>query len=73
MTLLLRIVLIPVFRRQTVSTKRTQLLAPEVKEIQKRYKGDRAQAAGGPEGSSTRSAASTRSRAACRPSSRSSC
>jgi YidC/Oxa1 family membrane protein insertase len=41
MTLLLRVVLIPVFRRQTVSTKRTQLLAPELKEIQKRYKGDR--------------------------------
>jgi YidC/Oxa1 family membrane protein insertase len=41
MTLLLRIVLIPVFRRQTVSTKRTQLLAPELKELQKRYKGDR--------------------------------
>jgi YidC/Oxa1 family membrane protein insertase len=44
MTLLLRIVLIPVFRRQTVSTKRTQLLAPELKEIQKRYKGDRLKA-----------------------------
>ena len=44
MTLLLRIVLIPVFRRQTVSMKRTQLLAPEVKEIQKRYKGDRLKA-----------------------------
>jgi YidC/Oxa1 family membrane protein insertase len=41
MTLLLRIILIPIFRRQTVSTKRTQLLAPELKEIQKRYKGDR--------------------------------
>ncbi len=44
MTLLLRIVLIPIFRRQTVSTKRTQLLAPELKEIQKRYKGDRLKA-----------------------------
>jgi YidC/Oxa1 family membrane protein insertase len=44
MTLLLRIVLIPVFRRQTVSAKRTQLLAPELKEIQKRYKGDRLKA-----------------------------
>jgi YidC/Oxa1 family membrane protein insertase len=41
MTLLLRVILIPVFRRQTVSTKRTQLLAPELKELQKRYKGDR--------------------------------
>ena len=44
MTLLLRIVLIPIFRRQTVSTKRSQLLAPELKEIQKRYKGDRLKA-----------------------------
>jgi YidC/Oxa1 family membrane protein insertase len=44
MTLLLRIVLIPVFRRQTVSAKRTQLLAPELKEIQKRHKGDRLKA-----------------------------
>jgi YidC/Oxa1 family membrane protein insertase len=41
LTILLRLVLIPVFRRQTVSTKRTQMLAPEVKEIQRRYKGDR--------------------------------
>jgi YidC/Oxa1 family membrane protein insertase len=41
LTLILRIVLIPVFRRQTVSTRRMQLLGPEVKEIQRRYKGDR--------------------------------
>jgi YidC/Oxa1 family membrane protein insertase len=41
MTLIIRVILIPVFRRQTVSTKRTQMLAPEVKEIQRRYKGDR--------------------------------
>jgi YidC/Oxa1 family membrane protein insertase len=41
LTILLRIVLIPVFRRQTVSTRRMQLLGPEVKEIQRRYKGDR--------------------------------
>ena len=41
MTILIRIILIPVFRRQTVSTKRTQMLAPEVKEIQRRFKGDR--------------------------------
>ena len=32
--------LIPVFRRQTVSTKRMQMLGPELKELQKRYKGD---------------------------------
>jgi YidC/Oxa1 family membrane protein insertase len=41
LTILLRILLIPIFRRQLVSTKRMQLLAPEVKEIQRRYKGDR--------------------------------
>ena len=40
LTILLRIVLIPVFRRQTVSMKRSQMLAPELKEIQRRYKGD---------------------------------
>ena len=41
MTVIIRILLIPVFRRQTVSTRRTQMLAPEVKEIQRRFKGDR--------------------------------
>jgi YidC/Oxa1 family membrane protein insertase len=40
LTLLLKAVLIPVFRRQTVSTKRMQMLGPELKELQKRYKGD---------------------------------
>lgn len=40
MTILLRIILIPIFRRQTVSTKRTQMLAPELREIQRRFKGD---------------------------------
>jgi YidC/Oxa1 family membrane protein insertase len=42
LTLLIKIVLIPVFRRQTVSTKRMQMLGPELKELQKRYKGDNA-------------------------------
>jgi YidC/Oxa1 family membrane protein insertase len=41
MTIIIRIILIPIFRRQTVSTRRTQMLAPEVKEIQRRFKGDR--------------------------------
>ncbi len=41
LTIIIRIVLIPVFRRQTVSMKRTQMLAPEVKEVQRRFKGDR--------------------------------
>ncbi|HUP55297.1 MAG TPA: YidC/Oxa1 family membrane protein insertase [Methylomirabilota bacterium] len=41
MTIIIRIILIPIFRRQTVSTRRTQMLQPEVKEIQRRFKGDR--------------------------------
>jgi YidC/Oxa1 family membrane protein insertase len=40
LTLVVRVVSIPFFRRQTVSTKRMQMLAPELKELQKRYKGD---------------------------------
>lgn len=42
MTLIVRAALIPLFRRQIVSMKRTQLLQPELRELQKRYKGDRA-------------------------------
>jgi YidC/Oxa1 family membrane protein insertase len=42
MTLVVRTALIPLFRRQIVSTKRTQMIQPELKELQKRYKGDRA-------------------------------
>jgi len=41
-TLALRTLLIPVFRKQIVTTRRTQLLQPELREISKRYKGDRA-------------------------------
>jgi YidC/Oxa1 family membrane protein insertase len=42
MTLIVRSALIPLFRRQIVSMKRTQLIQPELRELQKRYKGDRA-------------------------------
>ena len=42
MTILIKIILIPIFRRQLVSTRRMQLIGPEVKEIQRRFKGDRA-------------------------------
>lgn len=42
MTLIVRAALIPLFRRQIVSMKRTQLIQPELRELQKRYKGDRA-------------------------------
>jgi YidC/Oxa1 family membrane protein insertase len=41
MTLIVRAALIPLFRRQIVSTKRMQLIQPELRELQKRYKGDR--------------------------------
>jgi YidC/Oxa1 family membrane protein insertase len=40
LTLLVRAVVIPLYRRQLVSQRRTQLLQPEIKEIQRRYKGD---------------------------------
>jgi YidC/Oxa1 family membrane protein insertase len=40
LTLIVRAVLIPLFRRQLVSQRRMQLLQPEIREIQKRYKGD---------------------------------
>lgn len=41
LTLLLRLLMIPIFRRQTVNTKQMQLVQPEVRELQRRYKGDR--------------------------------
>ena len=41
LTLLIKILLIPIFRRQLVSTRRMQMVAPELKEIQRRFKGDR--------------------------------
>ena len=41
MTIIIRIILIPIFRRQNITMNRTQMLAPEVKEIQRRFKGDR--------------------------------
>jgi hypothetical protein len=42
LTLLMRAVLIVPFRRQIVSQRRMQLIQPEMRELQKRYKGDRA-------------------------------
>lgn len=44
LTLVLRLVLIPLYRKQLVSTRQIQLLAPELKEIQRKYKGDRQKA-----------------------------
>jgi YidC/Oxa1 family membrane protein insertase len=40
LTLVVRTVVIPLYRRQLTSQRRMQLLQPEVKEIKKRYKGD---------------------------------
>ena len=42
LTILIRILLIPVFRAQIVSQRRMQMLQPELKVIQTKYKGDRA-------------------------------
>jgi YidC/Oxa1 family membrane protein insertase len=41
-TLVVRTGLVPLMRRQMVSMRRIQAIAPEVREIQKRYKADRA-------------------------------
>jgi len=40
LTLLVRTIVIPLYRRQLVSQRRMQMLQPEIKEIQRRYKGD---------------------------------
>jgi len=41
MTLIVRTLMIPLMRRQMVSMRRMQMIAPELKEIQRRYKADR--------------------------------
>jgi YidC/Oxa1 family membrane protein insertase len=41
-TLIVRTALVPLMRRQMVSMRRMQAIAPEIKEIQRRYKNDRA-------------------------------
>ncbi len=40
LTLVVRIIVIPLYRRQLTSQRRMQLLQPEIKEIQRRFKGD---------------------------------
>jgi YidC/Oxa1 family membrane protein insertase len=40
LTMVVRAVLIPLYRKQLVSQRRMQLLQPELREIKKRYKGD---------------------------------
>jgi YidC/Oxa1 family membrane protein insertase len=42
LTLLIRILLVPVFRAQIVSQRRMQLLQPELRALQQKHKGDRA-------------------------------
>ncbi|MDO8484716.1 MAG: YidC/Oxa1 family membrane protein insertase [Candidatus Limnocylindrales bacterium] len=44
LTLVVRAVVIPLYRRQLTSQRRMQLLQPEIKEIQRRYKGDQMKA-----------------------------
>lgn len=44
LTVILRLVLIPLYRRQLVSTRQMQLVQPEVRELQRKYKGDRLKA-----------------------------
>ena len=61
LTLLVRILIIPLFRRQIVSSGGCSCSRPEIKEIQRRYKGDRAKVSRR-RWRSTRSAGSTRRR-----------
>ena len=44
LTLVVRAIVIPLYRRQLVSTKRTQMLQPELREITRRYKSDKMKA-----------------------------
>lgn len=44
LTIVIRALLVPPFRHQIVSQRRMQLVMPELREIQRRYKGDRAKA-----------------------------
>ena len=41
LTVLMRVLVIPLYRKQLTSTRQMQLIQPEVKEIQRKYKGDR--------------------------------
>jgi YidC/Oxa1 family membrane protein insertase len=41
LTIILRVAVIPLYRRQLTSTRQMQMLQPEVKELQRKYKGDR--------------------------------
>ena len=44
LTIILKVVTTPITKRQLVSSRQTQLLQPEIKDIQRKYKGDRVKA-----------------------------
>jgi YidC/Oxa1 family membrane protein insertase len=44
LTVILKVVTTPITKRQLVSSRQTQLLQPEIKDIQRKYKGDRIKA-----------------------------
>jgi YidC/Oxa1 family membrane protein insertase len=44
LTIALRLLVIPLYRRQLVSSRQMQLLQPEIKELQRKHKGDRIKA-----------------------------
>jgi YidC/Oxa1 family membrane protein insertase len=44
LTVVIKVLTTPITRKQLVSSRQTQLLAPEVKDIQRRFKGDRVKA-----------------------------
>ena len=44
LTVILKVATTPITRRQLVSSRQTQLLQPEIKDIQRKYKGDRVKA-----------------------------
>ena len=44
LTVALRLLVIPLYRRQLVSSRQMQLLQPEIKELQRKFKGDRIKA-----------------------------
>ena len=41
LTIIIKVLTTPITRKQLVASRQTQLLAPEIKEIQRKYKGDR--------------------------------
>jgi len=44
LTIALRVLVIPLYRRQLTQSRQMQMLQPEIKEIQRKYKGDRTKA-----------------------------